>query len=44
MLVKPTPNEIAILAHEIGRVFGTMEDWLVREIVEIGRASCRERV
>ncbi len=34
MLVKPTPNEIAILAHEIGRVFGTMEDWLVREIVE----------
>ena len=34
MLVKPTPNEIAILAHEVGRVFGTMEDWLVREIVE----------
>lgn len=34
MIIKPTPNEIAILAHEIGKVYGTLEEWMILEIVK----------
>lgn len=32
--MKPTPNELAILAHEIARVYGTLEEWMIRRIVQ----------
>ncbi len=32
--MKPTPNELAILAHEVARIYGTLEEWIIVRIVK----------